>query len=528
MTEDELLAAIQREVNQAEQDLQGQDFYTARDYYDGKRPLPFKDKSEKKYCDITIREVANAVEATIDEIEPVLNQGGILAKFECLGQVDEVLAEMESRIVNRLVKRNLRGASAVFEHCLRDAELFKNAISRVYIDTSTKILGRRFQGVPIEAIPAIGDMGAITGGEQNEDGTYTVDAVWEEGHPKFCIDWVPVDQFLCSVDLECADLNKARFVGWRRRVAASALVAYGIPKEIVDDLGADNRPNQLEHTPAGSDRNWINDRSRMVTIIEIYYLIDQDDDGIAERHFVLTAGGSRGDNKLIYQEPVMGQPFVNGVTRNGLRGWRGISKYDRLQDFQDLNSQLTRQHVDANWRNLQGRTIFGPDINYDDALASLQGGVVRTYGDPTRAAFPFPNVELSPTTLALLDRLDNQRAKGGGASTDISAQAQQITGDSAHGVERIVSLMERQSMAEGLRMANTFICGLFLKAHEVLRTQWKTPLDIAIIALLYSAWLFVPFMCSAFDDISWSSQLYRTAPAPAIPFLDDPSKYAPV
>lgn len=471
----EILSAVRSEIQKCDQEeLQG-GMETALQYYDGDLPGPIS--HEVKFSTVVSRDIQNAVEATLAEIMPGFASDRP-ASFPAMSAEDEAQAETESAAVNWVIM-SLCAGYVLFNRAIKDALLFGNGILKTSWDASIEPISQRIPNIPPEVLPAV-----LQGAEhyqlaEDDDGIITADVVQYRPRNRPLIEWVPVEELLVNPDHLEASLDTARFVCHRRAMRASDLIAAGAHRETVDTLtgtvGAGLNRLRPREGLAGLDTG--HESTRLITVAESYYRLDEDDDGMAELRRIVTAGGPDGDQELLWDEPWVEQPFTNGIAFFSPRTWRGVTLTERLKSIQDTNSELIRQILDSGWRSLQQRlAVVEPLANMDDVLSSIKGGVVRVK-DPG-AVVPLPNIEPPQSSLALLEVVAKMRRESGGASIDSTNQAQLVAGDSAHAVERLMSALEQGTAMAARNFAETLIKPLYLKTHSLLKRHWPEAIPI--------------------------------------------------
>jgi hypothetical protein len=115
-------------------------------------------------------------------------------------------------------------------------------------------------------------------------------------------------------------------------------------------------------------------------------------------------------------------------------------------------------------------------VNMDDVLTSVMGGVIRM--KDINAMTPVPNVEVPPQLFQTLDYMDRVRKDKGGGAIDTAAQVQALAGDTAHGLERMMSAAEQVNAMVAKTLAETMIKALYLKTHNLLRQYQQNPIVI--------------------------------------------------
>lgn len=467
----DLLTCIRQEIEQAIQANPVSDLQEALNYYNNEKPVPLTDGTNIKFSDYISPEIQNAVEATIAEIIPGLCQD-VPVTFAPLNPQDDAQCDSESEIVNHVVMTICKGYT-IINRAFKDALLFKAGIAKVFWDNKKVPMSRRMYNVPDDVFALMMQQGAdVTPVAQTPNGlTIDLKEMLEIARPN--IEWVPLEEFLVNPEHNDISFENARLVCHRRQVSASDLVAIGVPKELVDNLGTSDFIERLPrniHDTGFKDR--VPDESNQwITICESYYRYDEDGDGIAELRRVITGGGSDGYDELLLDDPWYEQPFVCGVPYFGIRGWKGVSLFDRLKFIQDGKSDISRQILDAGWRNLLGRHLVMENlVNMDDLLTAKKGGVVRARS--TDSVVPLTDAPLPPESFQLLEIFDKTRKESGGGAVDSTELMQNMRDPSAHGVERLMSAIETLNAYVARNLVFTFVCPLYLKVHLLLKLHW--------------------------------------------------------
>lgn len=470
--ESKLRRALQWELSHATDEVNALEpsFQTALDYYEGNIPAPAEDEEgeeEPDYSDYVSEDVRNAIEASLAEIMPGF-YGDQPVVFMPNGPTDEAQADQESRIVNFVIMTANKGYHAI-ARAFKDAMLYKDGFIKVYWSDRMVMNGRRLEGLPAEQLPQVMQSGAKIQGIDAESGTFTVDVMepYQEGP---MAEWVPGDQIRVNSDHADVSLDMARFVSHVRTIPASDLVAFGVPKEVVDELQSSEQSNVIGNT-VDDETETGDDSTRPILVAESYYRIDVDGDGIAELRRIISAGGSDGADVILEDRPWPSQPFAHGVVFFAPRGWRGVSLTERLDVIQDYKSDMMRQIMDAGWRNLNQRyKILERGVNAQDMAKTRRGGYVRVRS--MDAIDLLPDVNVSHQSFQLLETMDKVRRESGGGAIDTAPQSQEIGVDSAHGLERIMSAIEQTGAAMAKNLAETMISEVYLKMHAVLRAHW--------------------------------------------------------
>jgi hypothetical protein len=451
LAQDELAASTSVETSSEE----------ALAYFNCEKPAaPVAEENEAPWSDMVSPDVRNAVLATMAEIIPGFTSD-VPAEFQPTSADDEAQASEESKIVTHVIF-DACGGYELLLRAIQDLLLKRIGVLQVYWDNRKVVTGQRIDAMPAEQVMLLQQQGAdIVNAVDLGDGTYQVDLRETVRRNEPRVEWVPAAELRVGEDQQLSKLDEALFVARRRLVPASDLVAIGIDKDLVDELSA-----------ASGDTNTADDSVRMIVINECYMRIDADGDGIAESRRVVLGGGARGDDRLLDERPWGVQPFALGVAYFAPDSWEGISLYDRIKFVQDIKTELARQIIETGWRNLIQRLWAMERLyNSDDLRASRRGGVVRVK-DPN-AIGALPDVQINPVSMSLLEMVDKMRREAGGGAIDTAPQVQEMGGDTAHGLERLMSAIEQTNAMVAKTIAETLVSQLYLKVHQLLRTHWQ-------------------------------------------------------
>jgi hypothetical protein len=490
MTDDELLAALRDELDNAETEDSDADRVEALDYYWGRLPAPkpgIRGRSK-----VVSTDVMDAVEATMAEIMPAIGSQQ-LAQFPPMGPEDEQQADQESRVVNHVVM-GVGGGFTAFTQAIKDGLLRRNALIKVFWDEHTDVIYETHKDVQLQQVPQLltprsqDERVELAAADYEEEvyqsefgpqaaissGSITIKRTRKVRRPR--LQAVPVDEVLVNVDHPGLNYDEARFIAHQRVVSASELVAMGIDREIVDDLpefSMSTKSAQAARQRSGAEREYETGHksTKPILLTEAYYRIDRDGDGIAELRRILCAGDDSSTLRLLEDEPWDVQPFAVGSPYIVPFSWEGLSLYDRLRFVQDVKTDLVRQTLDAGTRNLNQRLgVIERQVNYNDMATSVMGGMVRMQA--AGAVFPLPDVQLPQSAFALLEMMDKMRREKGGAAIDTAGQAQQVAHDTAHGLERTMTAIEQVNAMVARNLAETLIKGVYSKMHRLLKKHW--------------------------------------------------------
>ena len=473
LTAEELLNALREEVDNAAEDGDRADMREdATGFFFGELPPPPDDPREIGYADLVSTDVGDAIESVLAEIMPTFASSPV--QFQPLGEQDERAAEIESRVVNHKIMA--AGGYLAFGQAIKSALLHRAGVVKVSWETRKVPHYEVFDRSPIEALIQSLDSGAeLLSGEQDADGGVTGMIRGYEIKQTPRVDAIPLDEFLICQDAMPGRMQEARFVAQRRLMPRGELVALGFEREIVDELHEFDSSSYSERNRRSeqyTDHESAHKSTDPVMCIDAYYRIDADGDGIAELRRVITAGGTDGHDKLLFDEPVSDSPFAVGLAYLGLFTWDGVSLCDKLREVQTFKTEMLRSLADIFRRASRQRIgVVERDANFDDVQTSVRGGSVRC--KTHNGVFPIQEAQLPAGSFDLLAYMDKIRRDKGGGAVDVAAQAQAVSGDTAHGIERTMSAIEQINAMVARNLAETLVKPVYRLMHSLLRAHMQ-------------------------------------------------------
>lgn len=462
------------------------------DYYFGKKPglsaKTAKDPNSSRYVSM---DLMDAIESTVAEIMPTFTTDEI-GFYEPVDENDVERAREESALVNALFFEEYDGYT-LLQVAVKDALLHRNCTVQAFWDEEASVEYKTYNNIPEMALPEVLKptkenqkvevieqiieseaeyIESPVGSVMVADTTYSIKVrrTTFEGRP--VIESVPPEETIVNGDHNSPYLHNARFVARESVMTASSLIAHGVPKEIVDTLEqyTTNVDNQSRsRITEETDYNTAADDSvKLIRVFQCFPLIDFDGDGIAERRRVVIS-----TNKLLFNEEFDSVSLIGGVASVMPHKYLGISFFDRLKDIQDAKTPVVRAIIDGTNLQARGRVgiLTGAGVNYDDLLTSQTGGGVRM--DNPNGVFELPSNTVPQSAYQMLDYMDSVRTDRGASAIDTSAQAQKVSGDTAHGIERVMSAMELNNAVIARSIGETLIRGIFIELHNILRENHK-------------------------------------------------------
>ena len=482
-----------------------QDISHDLDYYLGRLPgLTNVEQKDPKASRIVSMDIMDAVESTTAEIMQMFS-GDEIAYYQASGPEDEEQARLESDLVNYLFLEEYDGYS-ILQTALKDALIHRNGVIKVYWDSRISVSYEEYSNVPEVALADLLEPTQPTEQveviEQVLDGEHTEAAQVETENgaaivevnietysfkikrsrvvEKPIIECVPPEQVKVGSDHNSPYLQDARFIAHEKIETESSLIEQGFDPEIVKQLPSHTsdsdfliniaRSRNATETLRESDHH----STRLIYVAECYPLIDYDGDGIAERRKVVIAG-----NQLLSNIEFDRVPLISGIGINMPHKYQGISLVDRLKDIQEGKTPLLRSIIDGAKLSANPRTgVVTGNVNIEDLLMSRTGGVVRA--NDANSVFPLPHPDIPQSVFHTMTFLDGQRRERGGSAVDTATQAQALSGDTAHGIERTMSAMELNNSMVARTFGETGVRGIFIELHYLLRKHQQEPVNAQV------------------------------------------------
>jgi hypothetical protein len=531
MTDDELVSFCSKELAKciggrlsgADSDA---DITQPLDYYLGRKPALTKararDPNASRYVS---QDVMDGIESTVGEIMPAFTTDEI-AFYEPIDEEDEDTSRAESDIVNYLFMEEYDGFT-VLQTALKDCFLHRNCSGKAYWDERKEVEYETFENVPELALPelltpddenqeievveqeqldtrneeaamAAGVMETAPAGQATPQDKVILEKLKESAQIHYnikikrttkvgrpVIQNVPPEQVRVKSGHNSVYVSTCGFVAHDSLETESSLIAQGYDpilvgriKDYTQDIDDESRSRDSEERDYSASHR----STRTVRVYECYAEIDFDGDGIAERRKIVIGD----DSVLLENEPFNGVSIIGGATAIMPHKYKAISMFERLKDIQDAKTPVMRSVIDGVQLSSNPRIgVITGKANIDDILSSRTGGVVRM--DRPDAAFEMPNPQVPQSSYMFLEHMDGVRRDRGGGAVDQTPETIGVAGDTAHGTERVLSKMELGNALSARNLGETFVRGIFIEMHNILRMHW--PKGEKISAKINGKWV---------------------------------------
>ena len=472
MSDNDLVTAALEQVADSEgfdSDDLSQMRRTALDYYYGR---PNAAPSVEGRSSQQSTDVADMVEAVVAQVMPAFEIDSVV-EFEPLGPDDEDQAHTESDAVNYVVMEMNNGYYQL-QTAVRDALLLRNGLIKVYVDEKIDTRTETFEGVTDEELRQAWT-GEVNGAQvevlevtERDDTLHDLKLRTTITDRQLKVEATDITRFGWYRNHDSIYLQDTPFCFELDYPTRSELIERGYDAKIINGLNhVDLDTNEDESARNQDDQETgfsAADKSQeRIRHYECYIRIDADGDGVAELLKVCI-----GDDKLLESTPFSFIPYASGTPFIQPHRFNGLSIFDKLKSVQDSKTGVLRQMLDnQNHANNARVIVVDGQVNTDDVTNSRPGGVVRTRS--AGSVEPFPFTDIGPSCQNTLAYLDKQRSERGGASLDLQSAEMQIAGDTAHGVERVMTSREQLAAMITRTLAETLIRSTFLLVHNAMR-----------------------------------------------------------
>jgi hypothetical protein len=444
------------------------------------RELPgIIDKDVSEYFkSIVSPDVPNAVEHTLADIMPAFASESPVV-FVPEGPGDEAQAQVETKLVNNIFLEQNSGFIQLTT-AIKDSLLRRLGVVEVQTVKRQEVSYLTIEDTNIEILTSMleqqsNDQIDIVDIEEADETGYFIKKVQLRKTTEvqsLVVKAFPPDELLFNGDHEEPNLDSARFVARERILTSSELVELGYSRELIDTL-----PDYAENTyqvPHKQDQI-TTDNTNLVKKVRVafcYFQVDEDDDGIAERRRIVAAGNLETSPTILEDEPIDYQPYCVGVPFIQPHRVAGVSLYDTIKQVADVKTKVLRQLLTAGERAARSRLgVVGNQANIDDLNTSVFGGWVRL--TTPNGVVPLPGDRYPAEVAELLGIMDKTRKESGGSAIDKANEEILVGGDTAHGLERIMSAMEQLNSLVAKTLAETLLAQIYVKIHSNLRKNFQ-------------------------------------------------------
>ena len=467
------------------------------DYYRGRE----LGNEEEGRSQIVSREVRDAVQSVLPSLMRVFFGSERPVEFVPHGPEDVAMAEQATDYVNHVIMQDNPGFE-VFHSVFKDSLFQKAGVVKAWLDESIEVSYSDFSGLTDQGLALLlQEEGAEIWGIESQLIEEALPVALASGveppqlhdvtikrtvrAPRIRIEAVPPEEFL--IDRRAKGIDEARFVGHRRLVRFSDLVALGYDPEFLDqhisnsDVLEDTHEvwtrydKQGGYWPGGSN----NPNEQRVLYCESYIRVDWDNDGLAELRKICTVGDQY---EIVSNEPITERPFAAFCPDPEAHLFFGEDLADQTKDLQEIITSVKRNILDSLAHSIHPRTaVVEGMVNIEDVLNTEVGAVMRQTAPGMVQPFTMPFV--GKEALPILQMLETERDRRVGThNMALEADALQSTTKAAVNAQvdaarQRLELIARIYAEVGMKRLFKLILRLVVQNHDRarmvrLRNEW--------------------------------------------------------
>lgn len=382
---------------------------------------PFGDEVNGQSQVIT-SDVSDVVESVIPSLIRQYTSSRNIAEFS-VGEIPssmspEDIEKREREAEEKTVYANYvfrhKGGTSILHSMIKDAMLQYTGTVKVFYDESNEVIPEPYRNLDKKELAKLklDDELDINDIEENDDGTFNVDAVRNITSRGVCYEPVPPEEMLINDDAR--DFKRPRFIGQKKQNSTrSDLIEMGFDKDLVMSLSSDDEIlSEGSHTRradlnynVGSQLDTDKSQDR-IALGEYYLLMDVDEDGISELWQIFYAG-----NEVLEKNQVEDHPYAVAVPIPIPHRAIGDCPAAQVMDIQFTKSTLARQFMNNIYQTNYGRTVVNERVELDDLLTPRAGGVVRVEGNGpvSDSLYPIPVQPIGGEILQGIEYWDTSR-----------------------------------------------------------------------------------------------------------------------
>ncbi|MCP4126930.1 MAG: hypothetical protein GY753_07700 [Gammaproteobacteria bacterium] len=397
-------------------------------------------------------------------------------RFDAVGEEDEDGAEQESDYVNHVFLKENQGF-LVYYSWFMDALLQKVGTVTTYWEDSKKVTTEQYTGLTDMELAALSqddEIEMVEHTEQMAQGLMgepvmlhdvTIKRTTTQG--RAVVEPVPPEEFLVNADHNSIQLQSARFVAHETIKTASELVEMGFDQKQIDLLPSyDTDPDSDDRNTTTDEHNHelsVDPAMRQIKVYVCYPLVDYDEDGVAERRRVLYVKGS----EILENDEADCVPFAALTPYVMPHRFMGLSIHDKIREIMVQKTSIWRSILDNFYlSNNQRVEVDINKVNLDDLAVNRPGGIVRS--KQIGSVQPIPVMPLGAAGYQALEYMDKTREERSGVGPNMMGQNINVSGDTAHGIERMMTAKEELIGLIAKVFAETGVRDMFLQLHALL------------------------------------------------------------
>lgn len=477
---------------------------------------------EEGRSQIVMTEVRDTVQAMMPSMLRIFTSSENAVEFAPRYPEDVAAAQQATDAVNYVFFNQNPGFEILYNG-IKDALISKVGVFKWRADEIKEVSESEFSGLDFEQYSLLASdpdneirevsvkvetdtqVDPMTGQELvNETETYEVTVRRTKKRLEYKVECIPPEEFI--VARNARDLDTADYVGHRKLVTVSELVAMGYDKEEVEQYGGQGDTfdiNNEAQTRNPAILNFLNNADNpdktleRIYYVESYIRADKDGDGIAELRRVCSIGNSA---HILHEEIVDEVPFAVICPDPTPHMVIGESVADQVLDIQLIKTNVVRNTLDSLAQMIHPRTVVVEgQVNMDDVLNVETGGIIRARapGMVQPLSEPFVGQSAMPI-IAYLDDLRASRTGISKASQGLDPDVLQSTTKAAvtatmSAAQERLEMIARIFAETGIKRLFKGIAGMLIKHQDkpmMVRLRngwvavdprtWNTGMDIIV------------------------------------------------
>ncbi|MGJ0430876.1 portal protein [Methylobacter sp.] len=427
--------------------------------YYNKEPYGNEKKGRSTYVS---SETQETVSWSLPQIMKIFASEDVV-QFDPEGPGKEINAELATEYCKYILHKKNNGF-LILHNFFHDALLQKNGVIKVYYDNTPELAREEYRGLsdieltqllqdeavePIEHETAEGDIDPLTG-QSTQLHDLTIKRKKTRAG-KIKIENIPPEELVVSRRTRSLSLNDAPFVAHRVKKTISWLreQGYKIPDDITDGTEAEAEYSSEKVTREFQDGVYtdqldgsnLDPAQRQVWVVEAYFRVDFDGDGISEYRKVTKVG-----SRILSNDEVFTQPFIATSPFPLPHKFNGQSMADLVMDLQLLKSMLMRAMLDSFAFNINPSKAVDITkvIDVNDLLDTNPGNYIRMRGDINNSFFAMPTSGVGAETFQLLEYVDNIAESRSGVSRMTQGIDANVFNKTATGTQAIMSASQEK------------------------------------------------------------------------------------
>ncbi len=459
---------------------------------------------------IVLTEVADTIHWVMPSLMRMFASGEDVFEFQPTGPEDIEQAQQATEFINHVFWNELDGFQILYDWFFT-ALLEKNGFVVVEWEERVEPKIETYQGVDEQQLQQLLEDGRglqpveFEEFEEEIQGQvvklYNVTLRQVDRIGQVQVRGVPPEEFLIARRTIRLD-DGSQFVGERRKMTASDLVAMGFDPEEVTQWPTDETPEftqgrtirlSEEETFPIQTADRPDAASREMWVNNVYMRIDEDGDGYAELRHIMTIGDT--SMELISDEYAPYQPFASLTASPVPHKFFGQSVMDLVGDLQVIRTTLMRQMLDNLYLQNNNRTkVVRGEVEMSDLFTSRPGGIVRV--DSLDSMEPIVTPPLPAMAMGMMEYLDQIRETRIGVSRFMQGLDGSALNGTATGVNAMMGASQQRIELIGQIFAKTGMKRL----GKLLLREYKRNNNRARTIRLRGEW-------TSFDPSTWNENM---------------------